>query len=49
MEHLVTDCCGENILYEYDSGGGLTPWAFCKNCLGDDYKAVKPSKGGNDE
>ena len=33
MAHLVTDCCGENILYEKDHDGELFMWEFCKNCL----------------
>lgn len=33
MEHLVTDCCGENILYEKEADGSLSMCEFCKNCL----------------
>ena len=33
MEHLITNCCGENILYEKEVDGSLSMWEFCKDCL----------------
>ena len=33
MAHLITDCCGANVLYEKEADGSLSMWEFCRDCL----------------